>query len=299
MGDNQLNKVYGRITMDLHGGPPKRPTDRYPTMNDKGGTANQKNERVAILLRHERSEEAVNKAIQHLQDQRRNGHQCVGIANEFHTNSHAPIWYRGSASILITALEMIAATPKSSPLLPTLLVLKDQIFGWWQDQYALCVAARVPGSASIVTTGARYREGGMDEVRNVGIGLLSGEDPSHLGGRTFWRNCLVWQDTFPCELLRRVTLMPGGKELMKSLKPMVGVPTTGRYEVSYYRSGHTTFADQLWRKDPSYVTVRYSDGEVTEGPADGSFGPPLHVVSVGEPRTTSRVAGLLRKLLPL
>ena len=267
-GQGQTNKILGRITMQQHGvAGAMLPTDHMPAERDAGGSPNQFSEREAVKLRdaYQRKDQAAiarakKRCLDLLAYQRQHGHQLHAEANEFMTNSHAPIWCRGMGSMTVTAYDLGDAE------------LVTACSDWWSCQYTACKAAQVKSGSkagSIVSVGARYRAGGDDTVRDVVIGLLDGEAASHLAGGKFWKNALVYQDTFGAELVRRLVAAGHAKDLATLLP---SIPCAGTYVVDYFEDGHTTYADNLQAGDPGAVSVRYSTGEVTVGPDGGQLG---------------------------
>lgn len=303
MGDMQLNKVFGRITMEQHGGPPRRPTDNLPSLDRvNNGTPNQKEERVAILLRMYAKPVSVDLLLRAialclmlLRAQKERGHQVIARACEFMTNSHAPIWIRAMTSQTVTVLELIGPTRDEEPVLASRLpanlrdelrTLRDELIDWWRTFYFCCKAVEVTHgglSEHFISTGARYREGGDDQVRDVAMGLLDGQHPNHVAGDKFWKNTMVFQDTFGAQLMKRLCEQHIFNELVVAAPKAFRPTLPGDFTVIYYADGHTTQMPFLGAKDPKEVTVRYSDGEVWSGPAESKCGDQLRLDKIGRP----------------
>jgi hypothetical protein len=301
MGDMQLNKVFGRITMEQHGGPPRKPTDNLPNLDHvNNGTPNQKEERAAILLRMYAKPIVVDFLIRAialcrslLQAQKMRGHQVIARACEFMSNSHDPIWVRAMSSMTITVLELIGVDRENEPetakrlppgILSELRALRDDLLEWWQTRYACCKAAEVTHgglSEHVISTGGRYRPGGDDQVRDVQHGLADGNQPGHVAGNKFWKNTLQFQDTFGAQLFLRMVKQWHYDERIRNAEKRLPPVVPGEYAVSYYADGHTTSMDGLPPKDPISVSVCYSTGEVWIGPHNNECGDFMKTAKIG------------------
>jgi hypothetical protein len=205
----QTNKINGENTRALHlkadGSTP------YPLIGfSVGGTPNQKWEAATVRLRagHVRGDrKMLTAAAVRLADlaaqQRRNGHQAIGRADEGVGDSHVPIWYRGSTSGRLTT----AALRETSK---ELAELDDAMQGWWSDEFGVCEALIVPSGAragSIVGPGARPKLG-WNPVRDYVYQVAAGRQVTAKLGKSSLAGTA--QDTFACFLAPQVAALPGG-----------------------------------------------------------------------------------------
>lgn len=261
MGDNQLNKIQGRAIMALH---KTGHSDWLPAIEATGGTPNQKLQRVAILLRaypppHPNAARALERCLDALRLQERAGHMCLG-ANEFMTPSHAPIHLIAMASILTTALERLLTHP--GPLFPAAR-------GWWSNHLWMCSRLYVPRgplAGQVAGLGARYGIA-TDKTRDVCFALYEKRTPDV--GPHYWQRAENEQDDYASVLVRDL-VHRGAFDGLTTKQPKVATP----YTIVRCADGHVTLAD-FGPKDPKAVSVRYSDGRITESDDRAELGAAL------------------------